>query len=82
MLKENIMKKEKVLCYVLDEKGEIIVSECGFVDYLYQDNDCKVKTHVLVRTYKNFDDWMCGRDLTSMIFPIEQVYFRKVIIED
>jgi len=76
------MKKEKVLCYVMDEKGEIIVSEADFADFLYKDSECKVKTHALIRTYKNFDDWMASRDLTSMIFPIEQVYFRKVIIED
>jgi len=76
------MKKEVTAVWVMDEKGEFLVIEGQFESYMSKDADCKENTHVLLNTYKNSLDMLCGRNLTHMIFPIEQVYFRKVIIED
>ena len=76
------MKKEVTLCYVLDEEGSFLVKDADFISYLSKDSECKTNTHVMISTYKTYEDWMGGRNLINMIFPIEQVYFRKVMMDE
>jgi len=61
-------------CFVIDEKGDLIVMEGMFNCFLRTVCDGPY-THVLVAYYKNSEDAMQKIGLVRRIFPKEQVFF-------
>jgi len=67
------MKKGEV-CFVVDEKGNLIVMEGVFNCFLRTVPD-GLHTHVLISYYKCLEDAVQEKDLVRHIFPKEQVFF-------